>query len=126
MSTTMICLALAVLIPFLIHIPLGIARLRAKNFDIRYPRQIELSGWGKRIYAAHFNALESLAYFTPAVLIAYVLKADPDMSSKLAMAFVIARSLHPVFYALNLGWLRFTSWLVGVGASLGLIYISVF
>jgi uncharacterized MAPEG superfamily protein len=101
MTISLWCLLIAVLLPYVWLGPAISARKEQfGNADNKQPRAqvAKLEGKGARAYAAHQNAFEALALFTPAVLVAHVAHADPTLSGALAGAWVLFRILHGVFY----------------------------
>jgi len=113
MTTPFLCLLIVMLIPFLLAGVGGFFRAKLGTFDNRNPRAqaAQLTGTGARAYAAQQNAWEALALFTPAVLAAHVLSADPKMAANLAIAFVVLRVAHAAFYLANLATLRSLSFM---------------
>jgi len=73
-----------------------------------------LQGAGARGYAAQANAWEALPVFAVAVLVAHLSGGEPSRSAIAAVAFVIARAAHAVFYIAGLSTLRSLSFLVWV------------
>ena len=118
---------------FLIVIPFLLAGLndviRYKelgSFDNNYPREqtAKLTGLGARVWSAQLNAWEALAIYTPAVLVAHVVGADPAMSAKAAIAYCAARVFHAAFYLLNIATLRSLSYFVALGCVFWLFWLS--
>jgi len=65
-----------------------------------------LTGVRQRLYWAHQNALEMVAPFSIAVLIAQELMLDQDTIDILALSFIVFRIAHALSYAMNKGVLR--------------------
>jgi uncharacterized MAPEG superfamily protein len=117
MTTPFWCLLAAVLLPILIAFSGSF--YRAKQFgsaDNNNPRAQaqKLEGAGARAYAAQANAWEALAMFTVAVLVSHLAGVPESEAAPWAIAFVIARVLHPIFYIRDLAPLRSASFLVGM------------
>jgi len=109
MTTPLICLLIVMFLPIGLAWVGGFYRNREPGgFDNRNPREQakNLTGAGSRAYAAQQNAWEAVALFTPAVLVAHVLQADPPMSATLAVTFVGLRVAHAACYLADLGTLR--------------------
>lgn len=102
--------------------PAGLAQHQLGGYDNRHPRaqQAKLTGWGARAMAAHQNTTENFAPFAAAVLIAHIGGADAALATKLAITFVVARTIYPAIYIANIHWLRSLIWTVGFVATLGL------
>lgn len=89
-----------VYLPFLLvaygRIQVGIEALVA-------PRAIvdKLPPYAQRATWAHQNAFEAFTLFSAAALIAYVTDQQSALVGWAAVTFVVARSLYPVFYILN-------------------------
>jgi uncharacterized MAPEG superfamily protein len=69
-------------------------------------------------------ALEAIAVFTPAVLIAHLAGADPVWSARLALTFVAARVAHGVTYVADIDIARSASFLVAQVCAIGLIVLA--
>ena len=117
MTTPFWCLLIAILLPIILAAVGGYHR--GKQFgtsDNNNPRaQAEkLEGTGARVYAAQANAWEALMMFTPAVLVAHVAGVPPTEATPWAIAFVVARALHAIFYIRDLAPLRSASFIAGL------------
>jgi uncharacterized MAPEG superfamily protein len=104
--------------------------LRAKQFgkpDINSPREqaAKFEGLGQRLTNAQSNAWEALGLYGASILAMIAADADFNKISSAAIVFMIARTLHAIFYALNLGALRFFSFLVAAG-SVSMIFIVAY
>ncbi len=109
MTTPMICLLITLLLPLVLAGVGGFYRTREPGgMDNNDPRgqASKLTGPGARAYAAQQNAWEAIALFTPAVLVAHVLGADPATSATLAMTFVGLRVVPGICYLADLATLR--------------------
>ena len=89
------------------------------------PRALEetLTGWRQRAHWAHLNAFENFPPFAAAVIVAQQLGALPVTVDKLALAFVVFRVAHGVFYIANQGVLRSLAF-AGGGACTIAIFLS--
>jgi uncharacterized MAPEG superfamily protein len=119
MTISLWCLLVAGILPYAWLGPAVSARKEQfGNVDNKQPRgQVsKLEGKGARAYAAHQNAFEALAIFTPAILVAHVTHADPTLSAALAVAWVVFRVLHGVFYLADIDKAR--------SAMFGLAFLS--
>jgi uncharacterized MAPEG superfamily protein len=126
-TTPLLCVFLAFLLIYLPKIPLSVAMAKsAGGYDNRHPRdqQAALEGWGKRAAAAHANGFESFAPFAAAVLVAHVVRADPQMSTMLAIVHVLARTAYPVVYIAGIHMLRSLVWVIGFGATVALFVLA--
>ena len=86
--------------PFLV---VGWGRLQA-GYDQSAPRAIfdKLPPYAQRATWAHQNGFEALTIYGLAALMAYATGVDSDWAKIAAIAFLVARSLYPVFYILNI------------------------
>jgi uncharacterized MAPEG superfamily protein len=102
MSTLIICLFIAALLPYLAKVPMAIAMNKLGGYDNNHPRaqQAKLTGFGARACAGHQNAFESLIIFAPAVLLA-------------------------IAYLLNVALIRSLLWAAGIISSFSIIYICI-
>lgn len=120
MNTLLICLFIAVILPYLTKIPVAIAMQKAGGYDNHYPRdqQAGLTGFGARAAAAHQNSFESLLIFSTAVLAALATQNQTDLINNMAMLHIAARLVYHVLYLLNMASLRSLVWSVGLVSSL--------
>lgn len=100
------CLLATIVLPY---IWVAIARLPVltleKNLIPRITSE-SYTGRRQRTYWAHLNALEVVAPFAAAVIVAHLLGAPQDRIDMLAMLFVGFRVAHAFMYIANLGILR--------------------
>ena len=68
-SSLLITLFIAMLLPFLAKAPLAAAMQKAGGYDNNNPRaqQAALTGFGQRANAAHYNSFEALLIYACAV-----------------------------------------------------------
>lgn len=127
MTILLICLFIAMMLPYLAKVPVAIAMAKLGGYDNAHPRaqQAKLTGFGARAIAGHQNAFESLLVFGIAVLTAIVTNNVTDLVAILAIVHVVARVVYHALYLLNYGTLRSLSWFVAIGASIG-IFVQVF
>lgn len=97
-----------------------------KRYDNRTPRVYlaKLDGWRARAHAAHQNSWEALALFTAAIVVAGQAGGSSATINWLAIAFVITRVLHGVFYVANLAPLRSLVWFVGLVCLVSIFFVS--
>lgn len=63
------------------------------------PESDAQSVWAQRAIKAHYNAVENLAIFAPAVLVAHVLNISTPATRAAAVTYFFARLLHFVVYS---------------------------
>lgn len=92
--------AALVYLPFLL---VAYGRTQIGFQALETPRALvdKLPIYAQRATWAHQNAFEALMLFTAAALMAYVTQVNSPSAAWAAIAFVIARTLYPVFYVLN-------------------------
>ncbi len=108
------CIFIAAVLPY---VWAGIGKSAVRGYDNRDPR-----GWlAKQTHprtvrgnAAHLNAFEAFAPFAAGVLMAQAAGVDTDRIAALAVAFIVFRILHGVFYLADKDALRSLSWLLGI------------
>ncbi|MFT6194645.1 MAG: putative MAPEG superfamily protein [Cognaticolwellia sp.] len=124
MTTLIICLFIASLLPFIAKIPVAIAMHKMGGYNNNHPRdqQAKLTGFGARAFAAHQNAFESLLIFSPAVLLAIATQNTSAFIEQLAIAHIVARVLYNIAYLMNIGVIRSLIWGVGIISSFTIIY----
>lgn len=113
MTTAYWCVLVTIMLPY---VWVAIARLPGLTLERNLiPRIVsdELTGVRQRMFWAHLNALEVIAPFAAAVIVAQVLGVQQDKINNLALAFVGFRVAHALAYASNLGILRSVTFLGG-------------
>lgn len=109
------CVAAAALLIYLPFLAVGYARVRA-GYDLAAPRAMfdKLPPYAQRATWAHQNSFEAFTIFAPAALMAYVTGVNSSLGSAAAIAFVVARFFHSVFYVANIPLAR--SLMFGIGS----------
>jgi uncharacterized MAPEG superfamily protein len=128
MTTILICLFIATLLPILAKVPLAKAMGKEQGgYNNRHPReqQQSLSGFGARAKAAHENSFEALIMFTPGALAVIATNALGSVAEYLAMAFIVARVVYLFAYWYDAALLRSLAWAVGFLTSLSLIWLAI-
>lgn len=99
-------------IPFMV---VGYARLKV-GYDTSAPREMfdKLPTYAKRATWAHQNSFETFMPYAAAAILAYVTNVNSNLAAGAAIAFVVARSLYPVFYISNIPTAR--SLMFGLGS----------
>ena len=114
MTTAYWCILIAALLPY---VWVAIAKQSGQRYDNRDPRSWIARQDNPRVAranAAQLNAFEAFAPFAAAVLMAQFAGVDPSRISQLAIAFVLLRALHGVFYVTGVHLLRSLAWGGGV------------
>lgn len=124
MTILIICLFIALLLPFLAKAPVAIAMSKLGGYDNNHPRsqQEKLTGFGARALAAHQNAFESVIIFAPAILLAIATNHTGEFIQQLAIVHVVARILYNGLYLFNVGTMRSIVWAVGIICSFTIIW----
>jgi uncharacterized MAPEG superfamily protein len=86
------------------------------GYDIAAPRSMfdKLPDYAKRATWAHQNSFEAFMIYSAAALMAYTTGVESSLAVKVAIAFLIARTLYSVFYILNIPLGR--SLMFGIGS----------
>lgn len=110
------CLVAAAVLVYLPFLVVAYGRFQA-GYDVSRPRAgfDKLPDYAQRATWAHQNAFESFLLFTAAALMAYVTQVNSPLAALAAVGYVMARSLYPIFYILNIPILR--SLMFGVGSA---------
>lgn len=127
MTTAFWCLLIACLIPIVTAWVCGYFRFQQLgSVDNKHPRAqySQLQGAGARAVAAQQNAWEALPIFACGVLVAHIAGAPQAKVDMVAMIFIAARLLYPVFYIANLDALRSLSFIAGLAASIYLFVLA--
>lgn len=124
MTILLICLFIAMLLPYFAKGPVAWAMAKAGGYDNAHPRdqQAKLTGFGARAVAAHQNAFESLLIFAIAVLTVIALNRVNDTTIILAVVHLLSRVAYQFFYLFNKGSLRSLSWFVAIFCSFGIFF----
>lgn len=115
MNTLIICLFVAVLLPYLLKMVVGYFMQKESVYDNHHPRtqQARLVGMGARAVAAHQNGFESLLVFATAALTALATNHVGVMVQVLAIVYIVSRIIYNIFYLQDLASLRSLTWFVG-------------
>ncbi len=99
----LVSIGLAALLVYLPFFAVGYGRFTV-GYDQAAPRAMlsKLPPYAQRATWAHENAFESIVLYAPAALMAYVTQQDSGLALGAAIAYLIARTLYPVAYILNL------------------------
>lgn len=124
MSTPYWCILIAAALPYLWIV---IAKSSAPGYNNKDPR-----GWiakqdnyrVRNAHAAHLNAFEAFAPFAAGVLMAQFAGVAPALISQIAVAFVVLRVLHGVFYIASVPLMRSLVWLGGLGCVVALMVLA--
>jgi len=127
MTTPFWCLAIACFLPYVWGpFAFGARRALPGGVDNKNPRAqyTQLTGRAAHAIAAQMNAFEALAVFAPAVLVAHMAHADPVWSARLAVAWVVARVLHGMFYLADVDIARSGIFGIGMACDAGLFVLA--
>ena len=128
MTTILVCLFIATLMPILAKAPLAYAMNQLEGgYNNRHPRSQhgKLTGFGARTKAAHDNCFEALMMFTPGALACIATNTLGQTIEYLAMGFIAIRVVYILAYWFDYHVLRSSAWIVGFGISLALIYLAI-
>ncbi|MDX1676809.1 MAPEG family protein [Arsukibacterium sp.] len=122
LSSLLLTLFIAMLLPFLAKAPLAFAMQKAGGYDNSNPReqQAALKGFGQRANAAHYNSFEALIIYGCAVLTAIAMNMLDSTTVILGWVFIASRILYYFCYWFNFATSRSTIWLVGMIAAFGM------
>jgi len=127
MTVLMICLFLALLLPYLAKMPLAYAMQKQGRYDNHHPReqQSKLTGFGARALAGHQNAFESAIIFTPAILLAISTRHNSHTIQYLAIAHIIARVIYHLLYLFDKSSFRSIVWGIGVSCAFAILAFCI-
>lgn len=126
-STLLLCsIAAAAVLVYVPYLVVGYARFQV-GYDMAAPRAAfdKLPAYGQRATWAHQNAFEAFMLYAAAALMAYVTQQDTSTVAIAALTFPIARSLHSVFYILNVPIARSLAYVVGSFCTATLMWLSI-
>ncbi|MBW4678492.1 MAG: MAPEG family protein [Microcoleus vaginatus WJT46-NPBG5] len=120
------CIAAAAALIYFPFLVVAYARLQV-GMDIAAPRAMfdKLPAYGQRATWAHQNSFETFMVFAAAALMAYVTGQNSTLAAGAAIAFVVARLLHSVFYILNVPLARSLMFGIGSLSTLTLFALSL-
>jgi len=126
MTTAYWCVFVAALLPYIWTSLAKFAGGKFGDAENRAPREYleTLGGWRKRAHWAQLNAFEAFPPFAAAVIIAHLQQVSQLRIDGLALAFVVLRVLHGVFYLADRGYWRSTVWFSAVGCVIALFILS--
>lgn len=124
MTSLIICLFIALLLPLLAKAPVAYAMTKQGGYNNNHPRdqQSKLTGFGARALAAHQNSFESLIFFAPALLLAIATFKTGNTIITLAAVHVVARIAYNIFYLANKSTLRSLVWMIATFCSFAIVY----
>ncbi|MCL1463691.1 MAPEG family protein [Argonema galeatum] len=110
------CIAIAAVLVYAPFVLVAYARLGLGKEALAAPRAVfdRLPPYAQRATWAHQNAFEAFMLFAAAALMAYVTGVDRSVAVGAALAFLVARLLHSVFYIANIPLAR--SLMFGIGS----------
>jgi uncharacterized MAPEG superfamily protein len=93
----------AVILIYLPYLVVGYGRAKV-GYDFSAPRAMfeQLPDYAKRATWAHQNSFEAFMIYSSAALMAYTTGVESDLAIKMAIAFLVARTLYSVFYIFNI------------------------
>lgn len=115
MTILLSCLVIALLLPFLVKIPLAKAISTQGKYDNHHPRtqQSQLTGYAARALAGHQNAFESLLIFSVAALSVLAVGKVNQVAEIAAVIFIISRIIYHICYLKNFALPRTMAWIIG-------------
>jgi uncharacterized MAPEG superfamily protein len=113
MSIAYWCIFVAALLPYVWYTAARAGAGRIDNHDPRLGMARLDEGRARRANNAQYNAFEAFAPFAAGVLMAQAAGVDPSRITVLALAFVVLRVLHGVFYLANVHAVRSLAWFAG-------------
>ena len=124
MATAYWCILIAAFLPY---VWVAVAKASGQRYDNRDPRAWQAKQDNPRSHRANgaqLNASEAFAPFAAGVLMAQVAGVDPQRIGMLAIAFVVLRALHGVFYVAGTHALRSLVWFGGFACVLWLMLLA--
>lgn len=127
MEIIIICVLIAVILPYLAKAPLALAMNKEGRYDNNYPRtqQARLTGFGARALAAHQNSFESLIVFSAAAAVVLATDAVTSTIEWLAIIHIVARLIYCVMYYIDQDKLRSLSWFVAFACPIAMLWLAI-
>lgn len=126
MTTELYWMMLTVLMTALFWVPYILDRMAVRGIWAAISDTAPEAGgphsvWAQRAIKAHANAVENLAIFVPAVLVAHVLSVSTPATQGAAVVYFFARLAHFVVYSAGIPVARTLAFLVGWAAQVVII-----
>ena len=126
MTTELYWLTLTILMTALFWLPYILDRLAVRGIvpalsDTKPESGGPHSLWAQRAIKAHQNAVENLAIFVPAVLIAHTLNISTPATRAAVVVYFFARLAHFIVYTTGVPVVRTLAFAVGWGAQIVII-----
>ena len=125
LATAYWCVLIAALLPY---IWIGFAKTGAQKYNNRNPRAWIAKQDGnyrvQRANAAHLNAFEAFAPFAAGVVLAQLAGVGQATIAMLAVACIVLRVLHGVFYLADMALARSLAWVGGYGCVIALLALA--
>jgi uncharacterized MAPEG superfamily protein len=118
------CVFVALLAPYILSVAARSQVTRTDYVDDPRAYSERLAGWHRRAHLAHLNAFEAVPAIVAAVLIAEFVHAPRIYVDALALAFIVFRVLHAVFYIADKPMLRSHAWRLGIICIIGLFVVA--
>ena len=127
MTTLIVCLFIAVLLPYVAKIPLSFAMKKDGGYDNHYPREqaARLKGFGARTYGAHQNSFESLIVFASAALTAMATNHVTSTINHLAILYIVCRVIYLFLYWYNFPTLRSSVWFISFISCASILWLCI-
>ena len=128
MTTELGYLAAVTMLTLFMRVPWMLNKVSGRGLTVvvGYPEEsVPLSGWARRLWVAHEDALQSLLIFAILVIVVHLSDAADATTRIVAAVYFWARALHVCAYLLVLPWVKTVAYLVGFGAQLWFAWILV-
>ena len=103
----LLSIALAAALIYLPYLVVAYGRFQV-GYNPSAPRAqfTQLPAYAQRATWAHENGFESMITYAPAALMAYLTGQESGLACTAALLYLVARTLYPLFYILDLPWWR--------------------
>lgn len=122
-SSLLLTLFIAMLLPFLAKAPLAFAMQKSGGYDNHNPRaqQAALQGFGQRANAAHYNSFEALLIYACAAFSAISTGTVDHTTIMLGWVFIASRIAYLLCYWFDYSTLRSIVWGAGIIAAFAMV-----
>lgn len=126
MTTELYWMTLTVLMTALFWVPYILNRMAVRGLGTTLSAELPERGepqaaWAQRAAKAHTNAVENLAIFVPAVLVAHALAISTPATQAAAVVYFFARLAHFVVYSAGIPVARTLAFAAGWAAQVVII-----
>ena len=129
MTIPLWCLVGGIVLPYIwagVSVPFRNKELGGLDLDQPRVQALSLTGGGAGAWGAQMNQWEAITVFLVANVVAYMQGVDPAGAwATASITWLVARTLHGVFYVLEKATLRVACFVAGMASSIWIVVLGV-